>query len=63
MAIGSNLLMTDIHAGREIKMTVGQLMLYGGIGLTGISVLGFVICIAVFSVRKKKMMDKLTNMY
>lgn len=44
-------------------MTIGQLMLYGGIGLTGISVLGFVICIAVFSVRKKKMLEKLTDMY
>lgn len=44
-------------------MTIGQIMLYGGLGLVGVSILGLILSICIFSIRKKKVMEKLTNLY
>lgn len=46
-----------------MNLTMGQIMLYGGILLAVIAGIALMICMGVFSAQKKKMIRNLSNQY
>lgn len=46
-----------------VKVTTGQLMIYGGIGLTGIGILALCLYVPLFSRQRKRMEQKIKEEY